>query len=62
MRKKRTMAEMVQANKKRNQSEVKGNRGIHPASPRKKTRASTRQLDATRRLKKKLGKEKRKES
>tara|TARA_R110000824_G_scaffold354004_1_gene541091 strand:- start:299 stop:469 length:171 start_codon:yes stop_codon:yes gene_type:complete len=56
------MAEMVQANKKRNQSEVKGNRGIHPASPRKKTRASTRQLDATRRLKKKLGKEKRKES
>ena len=48
-KKKRTMAEMVQANKRMNQSEVRGNRGIHPAYPNKRTK----ELAAARKLKKK---------
>ena len=37
-KKKLTIAKSIQANKRMNQSEVEGDRGIHPSYPNKRTK------------------------
>ena len=50
-KKKLTIAKSIQANKRMNQSEVEGDRGIHPSYPNKRTKERA----AARKLKKKPG-------